>query len=64
MKWLRTELGGGSMADLPVEVGAEKLLEVINAATRENSGKLINIRVPGWENKDVGHSYDGEDIPW
>lgn len=53
------------MADWPVEVGAEKLLKIVDGASLKKSGKFFNVRVPGWEdNEDVGHRYDGKEIPW
>ncbi|KAJ5878389.1 hypothetical protein N7455_001854 [Penicillium solitum] len=61
--WLRTDLGG-SRADLPVEVGAEKVLDIIQKATPEQNGKFVNIHVPGWETREGPNQYDGKEIPW
>ncbi|KAF9238165.1 hypothetical protein DTO027I6_7872 [Penicillium roqueforti] len=61
--WLRTDLGS-KRADLPVEVGAEKVLDIIQKATPEQNGKFVNIHVPGWEKREGSNQYDGKEIPW
>ncbi|CAG8891919.1 unnamed protein product [Penicillium egyptiacum] len=61
--WLRTDLGG-HRADLSVEVGAEKVLDIIKKATPEQNGRLVNIHVPGWETREGPNQYDGKEIPW
>ncbi|KAJ6138821.1 Short-chain dehydrogenase/reductase SDR [Penicillium samsonianum] len=61
--WLRTDLGS-QRADLPVEVGAEKILDIIQKATPEQNGRFVNIHVPGWETREGPNQYDGKDIPW
>ncbi|KAJ5301269.1 hypothetical protein PENANT_c023G02251 [Penicillium antarcticum] len=64
--WLRTNLGG-SRADLPVETGAEKVMEIIRNATPKQNGKFMNIHLPGWnEGQGAGRAdqYDGKEIPW
>ncbi|KAJ6188089.1 hypothetical protein N7519_002997 [Penicillium mononematosum] len=61
--WLRTDLGS-RRADLPVEVGAEKVLDIIQEVTPEQNGKLVNIHVPGWETREGPNQYDGKEIPW
>ncbi|KAJ6153560.1 hypothetical protein N7470_006519 [Penicillium chermesinum] len=63
--WLRTDLGS-QYADLPVEVGAEKTLDIIQRAGPEVNGKFWNIQVDGWEeprgqNK---NQYDGKEVAW
>ncbi|KAJ5486791.1 hypothetical protein N7530_001091 [Penicillium desertorum] len=61
--WLRTDLGS-HRADLPVEVGAEKVLDIIQEVTPEQNGKLVNIHIPGWETREGPNQYDGKEIPW
>ncbi|KAJ6091193.1 hypothetical protein N7467_003162 [Penicillium canescens] len=64
--WLRTDLGG-SRADLPVETGAEKVVDIIQKATPKQNGKFVNIHVPGWkegQGADRADQYDGNEIPW
>ncbi|KAJ5960777.1 Short-chain dehydrogenase/reductase SDR [Penicillium vulpinum] len=61
--WLRTELGT-DRADLPVEIGAEKVLDIIQKATPEQNGKFLNIDVPGWHVREGPNQYDGKEVPW
>ncbi|CAI7602445.1 unnamed protein product [Penicillium bialowiezense] len=61
--WLRTDLGG-ARADLSVELGAEKVLDIIQKATPRQNGKFLNIHVPGWQAADGADQYDGKQIPW
>ncbi|KAJ5101238.1 hypothetical protein NUU61_003460 [Penicillium alfredii] len=60
--WLRTELGS-ARADLPVDVGAEKVVDIVQKAGPEQNGKFFDILVPGWEKLSRAR-YDGEEIPW
>ncbi|KAF4634955.1 hypothetical protein G7Y89_g3138 [Cudoniella acicularis] len=62
--WLKTDLGGGDIADLPVEVGAKATLDKILGAGKEQNGKFLNIHVKGWENNAGVNSYDGLGFPW
>jgi hypothetical protein len=61
---LRTELGGGAMADLDVEVGAAATLDKILKATKEQNGEFMNIHVEGYEKRDGPNKYDGVNLPW
>ncbi|KAJ5715536.1 uncharacterized protein N7483_012717 [Penicillium malachiteum] len=61
--WLRTELGG-DRADLPVEVGAEKTVEIIQNLRPSENGKFLNIHVPGWENAQGNNQYSGGETGW
>ncbi|KAJ5667691.1 Short-chain dehydrogenase/reductase SDR [Penicillium maclennaniae] len=61
--WLRTDLGS-SYADLPVETGAEKVLDIIQKVTPEQNGKFVNIHVPGWEEAEGKNQYPGGEVPW
>lgn len=69
--WLKTELGS-SYADLDVAVGAKATLDLLRKATKEDSGRFLNIKVEGWEHGKPGaekgeggpNVYDGVDAPW
>ncbi|KAJ5798600.1 uncharacterized protein N7503_007896 [Penicillium pulvis] len=61
--WLRTDLGS-SRADLPVEVGAEKVVDIVQKSSPSQNGKLINIHVPGWENAPGPNQYPGGEAAW
>ncbi|KAF3402003.1 hypothetical protein F1880_009925 [Penicillium rolfsii] len=61
--WLRTDLGS-SRADLPVETGAEKVLDIVQQTGTHQNGKFLNIHVPGWENAPGINQYDGEEVAW
>lgn len=63
MQWLQTDLGG-SAADLPVEVGAKEVIRITNEASKEDTGKFLDIRVPGWSSKGGPNTYNGSEIPW
>lgn len=55
---------GGPRADLPVETGAESVLDLVQQAHPAQSGKLFNIRVHGWEKAEGMNQYDGREVPW
>lgn len=58
---LQTKLGtgGGNFnADLPVEVGAEKTLEIISGCSVADNAAFKNIKVEGWQ------LYQGENVEW
>jgi NAD(P)-dependent dehydrogenase (short-subunit alcohol dehydrogenase family) len=55
--WLKTNLGGPH-ADLEPEVGARQVVEIVQSATKEDSGTFRQIYVPGYE------VYHGKTIPW
>ncbi|KAJ5931139.1 hypothetical protein N7466_006632 [Penicillium verhagenii] len=61
--WLRTDMGS-SRADLPVEVGAEQVLNIVQNAGPSQHGKLVNIHVPGWENAPGSNQYPGGEVAW
>jgi hypothetical protein len=55
---------GSQDADLPVEVGAAAVVDIIKNADRSFNGKFQNIRVAGWENREGSNVYDGKAPPW
>ncbi|KAJ5152581.1 uncharacterized protein N7482_009059 [Penicillium canariense] len=61
--WLRTDLGS-SRADLPVETGAEKVVDILQQTGPHQNGKFVNIHVPGWENPLGNNQYDGQEVGW
>ncbi len=61
LQWLKTNLGG-EYADFDVEVGVTELKRIILESNTAQNGKLLGIRVPGYE-KSRGQ-YDGGEIPW
>ncbi|KAJ5087149.1 hypothetical protein N7456_010765 [Penicillium angulare] len=61
--WLRTDLGS-ERADLPVEVGAEKTVDIIQSTGPHQNGKFLNIHVAGWENAPGPNQYPGGESGW
>ncbi|KAK0726266.1 hypothetical protein B0T21DRAFT_385572 [Apiosordaria backusii] len=65
--WLKTELGGGDMADLTPEQGAKASLDIIfNKSQKEVNGQLPKVFVEGWDKPAEGRAnvYDGTNAPW
>ncbi|KAK3984331.1 hypothetical protein QBC44DRAFT_337171 [Cladorrhinum sp. PSN332] len=62
--WLKTDLGGGDMADLTPEQGAKATLDIVFNRGRELNGKFPKIYIEGWESAGYGHVYDGSNAPW
>ncbi|KAJ5281984.1 hypothetical protein N7478_007356 [Penicillium angulare] len=61
--WLRTD-AGTERADLPVEVGAEKTVDIIQSTGPHQNGKFLNIHVAGWENAPGANQYPGGESGW
>jgi hypothetical protein len=62
-QWLQTDMGSAA-ADLPVEVGAKAVIDIIMAADQDANGKFANIHVPGLECHPGFKQYDGKIPPW
>ncbi|KAK4183815.1 hypothetical protein QBC35DRAFT_507237 [Podospora australis] len=65
--WMKTELGGGDMADLTPEQGAKASLDIIfNKSQAEVNGKMAKVFVEGLDKPAEGrlNVYDGSDAPW
>ncbi|KAK4641211.1 hypothetical protein QC761_610380 [Podospora bellae-mahoneyi] len=65
--WMKTELGGGDMADLTAEQGAKASLDIIfNKSQKEVNGKLPKVFVERWDKPAPGRAnvYDGTNAPW
>ncbi|KAI0115437.1 short chain dehydrogenase reductase [Nemania sp. FL0031] len=60
--WLKTDLGGGEMADLTPEEGAKASVDIIFKPNSETNGNMPKVLVKGWETK--SHCYDGTNVPW
>lgn len=63
-KTVKTAMGGGDMADLTLEQGAQGILEAIVKGGPEKNGTFSMIEVAGWENSTGFHQYDGRVMPW
>ncbi|KAJ9293158.1 hypothetical protein DTO271G3_8102 [Paecilomyces variotii] len=61
--YLNTDLGG-SAADLPVEVGAREVIRISREVSKEDTGKFLDIHVPGWDPKGGPNTYTGGVLPW
>lgn len=62
---VKTDLAGGDVADLPVEVSAKEVIRIAQEARPEDTGRHRNIYVKGWEEGGgLGGRYDGEDLYW
>ncbi|KAL8645433.1 MAG: hypothetical protein Q9226_007307 [Calogaya cf. arnoldii] len=61
--WMRTDLGGGDMADLTAEQGAKASLDMIFKPGQELNGQFPRVHVKGWENAERNR-YDGKNAPW
>ncbi|KAJ5110536.1 hypothetical protein N7532_001071 [Penicillium argentinense] len=61
--WLRTDLGS-QRADLPVETGAEKVVDIVLKTGPHQNGKFVNIHVPGWEKAPGPNQYEGKEVEW
>ncbi|KAI1443903.1 NAD(P)-binding protein [Annulohypoxylon stygium] len=62
--WMKTDLGGGDMADLTPEEGAKASLDIILKPGQEYNGKMPKVLVKGWENNKGHNQYDGTIVPW
>ncbi|KAI4868886.1 short chain dehydrogenase reductase [Hypoxylon rubiginosum] len=62
--WMKTEMGGGDVAELAPEESAKASLEIIFAEGQKYNGQLRKIFVKGWENFKGRNVYDGAIAPW
>ncbi|KAK4227345.1 hypothetical protein QBC38DRAFT_193968 [Podospora fimiseda] len=62
--WLKTDLGGGEMADLTPEQGAKTTLDFVFNKGQEVNGKFLKVYIQGWETAGYAHVYDGGEAPW
>ncbi|KAL8645078.1 MAG: hypothetical protein Q9226_007464 [Calogaya cf. arnoldii] len=60
--WMKTDLGGGEMADLTAEQGAKASLDMIFKPGQELNGQYPRVHVKGWENAER-NQYDGKNAP-
>lgn len=61
---MKTELGGGDMADLTPEQGAKASLDIIFKPGQQLNGQFPNVLVKGWEKAEGNNQYDGTNSPW
>ncbi|EHK22108.1 uncharacterized protein TRIVIDRAFT_91392 [Trichoderma virens Gv29-8] len=61
--WVQTDQGG-PYADLDSPTAAKATLDVLSRNREDINGKLVNIKVEGWENATGLHKYDGGDLDW
>ncbi|CBY01466.1 hypothetical protein IAQ61_003294 [Plenodomus lingam] len=61
--WVQTDLGGPT-ADLTVEQGSKAVCDIVFRVTSEDTGKFLDVHVPGWEKAEGLNQYAGEDPPW
>ncbi|KAI1402867.1 NAD(P)-binding protein [Hypoxylon fuscum] len=64
LTWMKTDLGGGDMADLTPEEGAKASLDIIFKPGQEFNGQMPKVLVKGWENAKGNNQYDGTNAPW
>lgn len=62
--WMKTELGGGDMADLTPEQGAKASLDMIFKPGQQLNGRYPKVLVKGWEKAGGNNQYDGTNSPW
>ncbi|KAL8746434.1 MAG: hypothetical protein Q9190_001531 [Brigantiaea leucoxantha] len=62
--WMKTDLGGGEMADLTANEGARASLDMIFRPGQELNGQYPKVLVKGWEKAEGNNQYDGTNSPW
>ncbi|KAI0830941.1 NAD(P)-binding protein [Hypoxylon sp. FL0890] len=62
--WMKTELGGGDVADLTPEEAAKASLDIIFRPGQELNGKMPKVLIKGWEKAPGRNQYDGTNVPW
>ncbi|PYI25300.1 NAD(P)-binding protein [Aspergillus indologenus CBS 114.80] len=62
--WMKTDLGGGDIADLTPEQGAKASLNILFRPNGEINGQFPKVLVPGWEHATGRNVYDGTMVPW
>ncbi|PWY75230.1 short-chain dehydrogenase-like protein [Aspergillus sclerotioniger CBS 115572] len=60
--WFRTNMVT-DIADLDVSTGASTELDVLSCLGAHINGKFLNVHVPGWEQAEGLHQYDGGELP-
>jgi hypothetical protein len=64
VQWMKTDLGGGEMADLTAEEGAKASLDIIFRPGQELNGQFPKVLVKGWEKAEGNNQYDGSNSAW
>lgn len=63
-QWMKTDLGGGDMADLTPEEAAKASLDIIFRPGQELNGQFPKVFVQGWEKAKGNNQYDGSNSAW
>lgn len=58
MQWVKTDLGGKDDAHLEMSEAIPAIMEKVVGAGKEDNGKFLNVRVPGWD------FYTGANATW
>ncbi|KAJ6099285.1 hypothetical protein N7467_000820 [Penicillium canescens] len=61
--WVKTDMGG-DWAQLDVETSIRGALDIVDKDVAGINGKFLKIHIPGMENAEGFHQYDGAEIPW
>ncbi|KAB8207532.1 hypothetical protein BDV34DRAFT_223436 [Aspergillus parasiticus] len=61
---MKTDLGGGEMADLTPEEAAKASLDIILKPGQEYNGQMPKVLVKGWGKGEGNNQYDGTNVPW
>ncbi|OJJ96363.1 hypothetical protein ASPACDRAFT_1891234 [Aspergillus aculeatus ATCC 16872] len=62
--WMKTDLGGGDIADLTPEQGVKASLNILFRPNGEINGQFPKVFIPGWKNATGRNVYDGTIVPW
>jgi hypothetical protein len=55
---------GSQWAQLEVDTSIKGVLEILDKDVAEINGKFRKLLIPGMENAEGLHQYDGTEIPW
>ncbi|KAJ3525768.1 hypothetical protein NM208_g11498 [Fusarium decemcellulare] len=61
--WVKTELGG-PYAVLELDTGVKATLDIVFNLKKEDNGKFLNVRVPGFEDVPTPDRFQGGQPPW
>ncbi|KAF5007360.1 hypothetical protein FDECE_6291 [Fusarium decemcellulare] len=63
LQWVKTELGG-PYAVLELDTGVNATLDIVFNLKKEDNGKFLNVRVPGFEDVPTPDRFQGGQPPW
>lgn len=61
---MKTELGGGDIADIDVETSVGAVLKIVFRVGKEDNGKFFDIHLPDFQNAWGQKPYQGGEAPW